>query len=105
MSFWSICFYSHNRLQSSSCCCDFSYCYCNSSKCRFTCIWFNKTTNPEQLGDKALQADEDGIHPDNYDTFGEYLNAVEEFEIDPDKSKNGQKKKRKCEPFKLTLLY
>nr|WP_315060091.1 hypothetical protein [uncultured Lysinibacillus sp.] len=65
-----------------------------------------KTTNPEQLGDKALQADEDGIHPDNYDTFQEYLDAVEEFEIDPEKSKKWTKEEKEMRALQIssTLL-
>ncbi|MDY6294970.1 MAG: hypothetical protein SPL45_01550, partial [Schwartzia succinivorans] len=41
----------------------------------------------EDLGDKALQAEEEGITPEKYDSYEEYLKAVEEFEIDPEKSK------------------
>lgn len=65
-----------------------------------------KATNPEQLGDKALQADEDGIHPDNYDTFQEYLDAVEEFEIDPEKSKKWTKEEKEMRALQIssTLL-
>lgn len=65
-----------------------------------------KTTNPEQLGDKALQADEDGIHPDNYDTFQEYLDAVEEFEIDPEKSEKWTKEEKEMRALQIssTLL-
>ncbi len=45
-----------------------------------------KTEKPEDLGDKALQAEEEGIVPENYDTYQQYVDAVEEFEIDPEKS-------------------
>lgn len=41
---------------------------------------------PEELGDKAIQAEEAGIVPENYDSYEEYLNAVESFETDPEKS-------------------
>ena len=30
--------------------------------------------NPEELGDKALQAEEDGMGPDSFDSWSEYKN-------------------------------
>ena len=45
-----------------------------------------KTEKPEDLGDKALQAEEEGIVPENYETYQQYVDAVEEFEVDPEKS-------------------
>ena len=41
---------------------------------------------PEDLGDKALQAEEAGIVPENYDSYEAYLKDVESFETDPEKS-------------------
>ena len=43
-------------------------------------------TEPEELGDKAIQAEEQGIKPENFKTYEEYVKAVENFEIDPEKS-------------------
>lgn len=40
----------------------------------------------DELGDKALQAEEAGIVPENFDTYAEYVKQVEEFEVDPEKS-------------------
>lgn len=46
-------------------------------------------TEPEDLGDRALQAKEAGINPEDYDgRFEEYRDKIENFEIDPEKSKN-----------------
>ena len=42
--------------------------------------------NATDLGDKALQAEEAGITPENYDSYGEYLKAVEKFETNPERS-------------------
>lgn len=39
------------------------------------------------LGDKALQAESAGITPEQYDSYEEYLKAVEKFEVDPEKSR------------------
>lgn len=39
------------------------------------------------LGDKALQAEKEGINPENYKTYLEYLNIIENFDLDPEKSK------------------
>ena len=41
----------------------------------------------EDLGDKALQAEEEGIIPENYSTYEAYVKDIEEFEVDPEKSK------------------
>ena len=44
-------------------------------------------TEPEDLGDRALQAKEAGINPEDYDgRFEEYRDKIENFEIDPEKS-------------------
>ena len=43
-------------------------------------------TNPEDLGDKALQAEEEGITPEDYESFEDYVKAIEDFEVDPEKS-------------------
>ena len=44
-------------------------------------------TNVEDLGDKALQAGEEGITPEKYDRYEAYVKAVEGFKADPEKSK------------------
>lgn len=46
----------------------------------------NPDENATDLGDKALQAEAQGIVPEKYDTYQEYLNAVQNFELDPEKS-------------------
>lgn len=38
----------------------------------------------DELGDKALQS---GYDPEQYDTYAEYVKAVEEFDLDAEKSK------------------
>lgn len=61
----------------------------------------------EDLGDKALQAEEEGITPEKYDSYEEYLKAVEEFEIDPEKSKEideGKKLEKGVEVITATLV-
>ena len=45
-----------------------------------------KTDKPEELGDKALQAAEAGIKPENFEDYDAYVKAIEKFEIDPEKS-------------------
>ena len=44
-------------------------------------------TTPEELGDKAIQAEEAGIKPENFDSYAQYVKAVEGFKVDPEKSK------------------
>lgn len=46
-----------------------------------------KTDDVEDLGDKALQAEDEGIKPENYDTYEEYAKTIDAFEINPEKSK------------------
>lgn len=43
---------------------------------------------PEELGDKAIQYEEaTGKKPEDFDSYEEYLKEVEEFEVDPERSK------------------
>ncbi|MBB1488629.1 hypothetical protein [Oceanospirillum sediminis] len=47
---------------------------------------FKPTENEMEMGDRALQAKEKGIEPDNYATYEEYLDEIRNFELDPEKS-------------------
>lgn len=40
----------------------------------------------EDLGDRAMQAEEAGIKPENFETYQEYKAAIDAFELDPEKS-------------------
>lgn len=40
----------------------------------------------EELGDRAIQAEEAGIKLEDFDTYQEYVKAIQDFEIDPEKS-------------------
>lgn len=42
--------------------------------------------NAEELGDRALQAAENGIRPENFDHYQDYLERIRSFEINPEKS-------------------
>ncbi|MGL4985870.1 MAG: hypothetical protein ACRC5H_01880 [Treponemataceae bacterium] len=44
-------------------------------------------TTVEEIGDKALQAADEGITPKNFDSFEDYVKAIDNFEVDPKKSK------------------
>lgn len=46
-----------------------------------------KEEKPEDLGDKALQAEEAGHKPEDFDTYDDYVKFVENFPLDPEKSK------------------
>jgi hypothetical protein len=41
----------------------------------------------DDIGDRVLQAGEAGIKPDNFEKFEEYVEAIRNFELDPEKSK------------------
>lgn len=47
----------------------------------------DKGTDAEDLGDKVLQAEEQGKKPEDYDSFEEFVNSLDDFEVDPVKSK------------------
>ena len=38
------------------------------------------------LGDKKIKATESGVVPEKYSTYGDYLKALEDFEVDPERS-------------------
>ena len=40
----------------------------------------------EEMGDRALQAEEAGIRPEDYPTYKEYVAAIRNFELDPEKT-------------------
>lgn len=42
----------------------------------------------EDMGNKALQAADEGITMDQFDDFNSYMNALRDFEPDPEKSRN-----------------
>lgn len=48
-------------------------------------IWGKKET-PEDFGDRALQAHEQGIFPEKFENFGQYMEGLRSFELDPQKS-------------------
>ena len=49
-------------------------------------IWGEKETT-EEMGDRALQAQEAGIRPENFETYDQYLKEIRGIELDPEKSK------------------
>ena len=59
-------------------------------------------TDPEELGDKAIQAEESGIKPENFKTYEDYVKAVENFEIDPEKSKLTTEKEKAVKASELS---
>lgn len=62
----------------------------------------DKKIETEELGDKALQAEAEGIKPENYKTYQEYMKAIEEFELDPEKSKNWTEKEKIAKGIEIT---
>lgn len=42
----------------------------------------------KDLGDRALQAAEQGIHPEDFSSYNEYLNEIRNFDLNPEKSKH-----------------
>ena len=57
-------------------------------------------TDVEDLGDKAIQSD---LKPDDFDCYEEYLKAVEDYKLDPDKSKLSTEEKKIQKGIELTV--
>ena len=64
----------------------------------------NPDENATDLGDKAIQAEAQGIVPEKYDNYQEYLNAVQNFELDPEKSKEIPEKDKLSKGVELIAL-
>lgn len=47
---------------------------------------FEKSERTEDMGDRALQAEAQGITPQNFDNFSEYIDNLRSFELDAQKS-------------------
>ncbi len=47
----------------------------------------NPDESVEELGDRVIQAEENDIRPENYDKHDEFLKAIHEFKVDPERSK------------------
>lgn len=57
-------------------------------------------TDVEDLGDKAMQSD---LKPDDFDCYEEYLKAVEDYKVDPEKSKLSTEEKKIQKGIELTV--
>ena len=57
-------------------------------------------TDVEDLGDKAMQSD---LKPDNFDCYEEYIKAVENYKLDPEKSKLSTEEKKIQKGIELTV--
>lgn len=47
---------------------------------------FQKGDNVEDIGDRAIQGAEQGITPDGYETFDDYMDALRSVDLDPAKT-------------------
>ena len=47
---------------------------------------FNDNETTENIGDRAIQAAEKGIKPDQFGSHAFYMNALREFKLDPEKN-------------------
>ena len=57
-------------------------------------------TDVEDLGDKAIQSD---LKPDDFDCYEEYLKSVEDYKLDPEKSKLSTEEKKIQKGIELTV--
>lgn len=49
---------------------------------------FKQDEKMEEMGDRAIQAGQGGIQMENYDEYDDYMDAIRNFEVDPEKSKS-----------------
>lgn len=49
-------------------------------------LWGQEETT-EEIGDRALQAQEAGIRPEDYERYADYIKEIRGLELDPEKSK------------------
>ncbi len=56
----------------------------------------NKDEKIDEIGDRALQASEKGIKKTDFETHDEYMNALREFELDPEFSKKLSKEDKEA---------
>ncbi len=49
---------------------------------------FNENDTAEYIGDRAIQAAEGGITPDQFENHSDYMNALRNFDLNPEKSKD-----------------
>jgi hypothetical protein len=47
---------------------------------------FEPDEDVEKIGDRAIQAKDAGITPEKFDTYGEYMEEIRNFKLDPEKS-------------------
>ena len=57
-------------------------------------------TDVEDLGDRAIQSD---LNPDDFDCYEEYLKAVEDYKLDPEKSKLSTEEEKIQKGIDLTV--
>lgn len=53
---------------------------------------FKQDEQIEEIGDRAMQATEAGVKPDNFDRYEEYIEAIRNFDLDPKKSESYDRK-------------
>ena len=61
-----------------------------------------KDERVEILGDKAIQAEEQGIKPEDFSTYSEYVKRIEDFEVDSEKSKEISEDEKTLKGIELT---
>ena len=60
-------------------------------------------TQVDELGDKALQAEEAGITPDKFETYSAYVRAIDGFQVDPERSKKISLEEKVEKGIELTI--
>lgn len=60
--------------------------------------------NVEDLGNRALQAEDAGITPEAYERYADYVDAIKNFKLDPEKSKEIDPEAKALKGLELNII-
>lgn len=63
-----------------------------------------KSTNAEELGEKALQAEEQNIRPEDFQSYEDYVKEVEAINLDPERSSRWTKEQKEAKTAEVGTM-
>ena len=63
-----------------------------------------KSTNAEELGEKALQAEEQNIRPEDFQSYEDYVKEVEAINLDPERSSRWTKEQKEAKAAEVGTM-
>ena len=65
-------------------------------------LGLTQTDNPEELGQKALQAEEQNIRPEDFKSYAEYVKEVESLDLDPARVSKWSKEQKEAKALEVS---